>query len=190
MKKPLIALMAVLSLGGVYALASAGANAQAAPSFEGLLEGDMVKLRLEEAPAPLPATAFTTLDGVAGDLTDYQGKVVLLNFWATWCAPCRVEMPHLEAVNQALGGDDFAVVTLATGRNNPSAIKAFFSEIGVETLPDYVDPQSAVARGAEVRGLPVTLLMDREGNVLGRVEGIADWNAPEARAVIQAAIDG
>lgn len=190
MKKPLIAMLAALSLGGVYALGPSGANAQGVPSFEGLLVGDMVKLQLAEAPAPLPETAFAALDGTESGLEAYAGKVILLNFWATWCAPCRVEMPHLEAVNRAMGGDDFAVVTLATGRNNPSAIKAFFGDIGVETLPDYVDPQSAVARGAEVRGLPVTLLIDREGNVLGRVEGIADWNAPEARAVIRAAIKG
>ena len=178
-----------LGLGGFYALAPSGANAQNIPALDGLLTGDMIKLRLDDTPERLPEEDFGTLDGREGSLEAYRGKVILLNFWATWCAPCRVEMPHLETVNAEMGGDEFAVVTLATGRNNPAAISRFFDEINVETLPTYVDPKSTVARGAEVRGLPVTLLIDREGFVLGRVEGIADWSAPEARTVIQAVID-
>lgn len=186
---PLIAaaFVALVGAGAFYALSDRGAIEEVA--LEPLLAGDMIKLRLSESPAPLPNTQYETLEGATGDLSELRGKVVLLNFWATWCGPCREEMPHLDAVNVALGGEDFEVVTLATGRNAPAAMRAFFADTGVETLPLWVDPRSQVARGADVTGLPVTLLIDREGDVLGSLEGIANWNATEARALLNAVIN-
>lgn len=188
MNKTLCKALALLGLMAFYALLPPGANAQSISDLERLRSGDMARVQLSAIPTVLAAETFEDLSGEAVSLLEYRGKVVLLNFWAIWCAPCRIEMPHLEALNKSLGGQDFAVVTLATGRNNPAAITRFFDQIGAETLPSYVDPQSKVAGAAEVRGLPVTLLLDRQGRVLARLEGIADWNAADARRLITAVI--
>lgn len=149
-----------------------------------LRTGDMKKLNFHPAPRAVSEKPFVTPDGGEMTLADFEGKVVLLNFWATWCPPCRKEMPMLEEIARDLGGDEFAVVTLATGRNAPPAIEAFFEEIGVEALPQYRDPQQDIARDMVVLGLPITVLIDREGREIARLTGEADWSAESARAVL------
>ena len=104
-------------------------------AVEALRDGHMKKLMFHEAPQPVPDTVFADIDGVESSLAAYEGKIVVLNFWATWCAPCRKEMPSLDRLNMALGGEDFAVVTLATGRNSPQGMRRFFEEESIETLP-------------------------------------------------------
>jgi thiol-disulfide isomerase/thioredoxin len=148
------------------------------------LAGDMRKLVLHDVPRPAPDAAFEAEGGGTLTLADFRGRVVLLNFWATWCAPCREEMPALDALQRGRGGDAFAVVTVATGRNNPDQMKRFFEETGVTALPLHADPRSALARAAGILGLPVTLVLDREGREVGRLTGGADWNGPEARKVL------
>ena len=106
----------------------------------------------------------------------------LVNFWATWCAPCRSEMPALDALARARGGADFEVITIATGRNSPEAIAAFRDEAGITDLPTFLDPKGALAAAMDVPGLPVTVLLDRDGNEVARLMGDADWNGPDARA--------
>ena len=98
-------------------------------------DGDMRGLVIVSEPVPVSDLPFVDEDEVEGRLSDYRGKYVVLNFWATWCAPCREEMPSLEALQRQFGSDQFEVVTLATGRNSPQAIRRFFEEIGVEHLP-------------------------------------------------------
>ena len=132
-------------------------------ALAGLRQGDMKKLNFHEEPKPVSDLAFVTADGGEGHLSDYRGKYMLLNFWATWCAPCRKEMPMLAQLQRDYGGDAFEVVTLATGRNAPPAIKAFFAEIGVDNLPMHRDPQQAIAREMGVLGLPITVIVDPEG---------------------------
>ena len=181
------------ALGLFYAGIGGMANhaaAQDAATLEALREGDMRKLAIHSEPRDLPGETFTDPDGNPFTLADWQGKVILLNFWATWCAPCREEMPDLDALNADLGGDDFEVVTIASGRNSLSGIRAFFDQQNIETLPILLDPQGQVSRRAGVLGLPVTVLMDREGREIARLQGGAHWNAPEARAIIEAAIAG
>ena len=114
----------------------------------------------------------------------------MLNFWATWCAPCRVEMPQLAALQRDYGGDAFEVVTIAAGRNMPQAMQAFFDEIGVDNLPLHRDPRQALARDFGVLGLPVTVILNPEGQEVARLQGEADWAAPEARAIIEALLAG
>jgi hypothetical protein len=97
-------------------------------------------------------------------------------------------MPALEALETSLGGPDFAVVTVATGRNALPAIEKFFAETGVTRLPVLLDAKSGLARDMGVLGLPVSVLLDREGREVGRLTGEADWNAPEARALLAALI--
>jgi thiol-disulfide isomerase/thioredoxin len=131
-----------------------------------------------------PQLEVTTLDGAAWSLAARRGRWVVVNFWATWCAPCRREMPALDALARERGGDDLAVLAIATGRNAPEAIAAFREEAGIATLATYTDPKSELARAMGVPGLPVTVILDRDGDEIARLLGDADWNAPEARALI------
>lgn len=146
----------------------------------------MRKLVLHDAPRPLPDAAFLAEGGGEARLADWRGRVLVVNFWATWCAPCREEMPALDALARAMGGADLAVLTIATGRNSPEAMRRFFAEHGIAALPLHADPKGVLGRAAGILALPVTLLLDREGREIGRLTGGADWNAPEARALLAA----
>lgn len=150
-----------------------------------LREGDMKKLNFHSELRAISDKPFTTVDGGTGSLADYQGKVVLLNFWATWCAPCRKEMPMLAELQDTLGGEDFQVVTLATGRNPLPAMQTFFDEIGVTNLPLHRDPKQEIAREMTVFGLPATILIDRQGREIARMSGDADWSGASAKAILE-----
>ena len=139
-------------------------------------------------PEDLSPVAFQGPDGKAMTLADFKGKTILVNLWATWCAPCRKEMPALAALQDALGGDSFEVVTIATGRNPPPAMQAFFEEIGVDSLPLHRDPGSVLAREMGVLGLPITVILNPEGEEVARLRGDAEWDSESARAVIGALI--
>lgn len=176
----------------LYMALTLGANAAFAADqaqLEALRDGSMKKLVVHAEPKPVSATAFNLEDeqGTA-TLGDYQGKIVLLNFWATWCAPCRKEMPQLEELQQEFGGEDFQVLTIATGRNSPAGIQKFFDENGINSLPRHQDPQQALAREMAVIGLPITVLLDRDGNEVARLLGDAEWNSDSAKAIVQAMI--
>ncbi|MDO9526295.1 MAG: TlpA disulfide reductase family protein [Gemmobacter sp.] len=178
-----------LLLSVIYTALALGANPGLAdPDLMALREGDMRKLVVHSEPKAVSAVAFQDPAGGKHHLSDWQGRVVLVNFWATWCAPCRAEMPSLDALEAGLGGADFAVVPVATGRNSVAGIERFFAEVGVGRLPVLLDAKSALAREMGVRGLPVTVILDREGREVGRLTGEADWNGPEARALIAALI--
>ncbi|WP_261391394.1 TlpA family protein disulfide reductase [Roseovarius atlanticus] len=154
-----------------------------------LRDGDMKKLVVHSEAKPVPGEAFKAEGG--GDLTlaDFQGKITLVNFWATWCAPCRHEMPMLSDLQAQLGGDDFEVVTIASGRNAPAAMKKFFDEIEVDNLPLHADPKMGLSRQMGVLGLPVTVILDREGREIARLQGDADWSSDSAKAILQTLID-
>jgi thiol-disulfide isomerase/thioredoxin len=169
-----------------------GANASAADTaaLEALREGDMQKLVFHGEPVAAGVAAFTDADGAEHRLADWQGRVVLLNFWATWCAPCRKEMPMLDALERDFGGADFAVVTVATGRNSVQGIRRFFEEVGVARLPILLDPGQDLAREMGVFGLPITVILDREGQEIARLRGEADWQSDSAKAIIAALVAG
>jgi thiol-disulfide isomerase/thioredoxin len=122
-------------------------------------------------------------------LADYAGEPVVLNFWATWCAPCREEMPSLDRL-QAEMGDRLEVVTVATGPNSPAGIRRFFEEEGIANLPMLTDPKQELARGMAVLGLPVTVILDPEGREIARLTGGAEWDTPEAKAMLEAIVTG
>ena len=157
-------------------------------ALEALREGTMKKLRFVE-PAPVPDTVFTHADGGEHTLAQFEGKHIVLNFWATWCAPCRKEMPMLSELQSEFGGDSFEIVTIATGRNELAGIRRFFDEIEVDNLPIYLDPRQKLAREMGVLGLPVTLVIDPAGNEIGRMIGDAEWNGDSAKAIIKALIE-
>lgn len=173
--------LAVICLAALPALADPAA-------WSALRTGDMRKLVIHDSPRAVEAIAFTAEDGTDLTLDAFRGQIVVLNFWATWCPPCRKEMPMLDALNRDMGGDDLRVVTVATGRNSPAAMRRFFDEADIETLPLHNDPTMALARGMAVLGLPVTVILDRDGREIARMQGEADWNGPSARAVLQAMI--
>lgn len=182
--------MRLLRFSVLYMALALSANVASADieAASALREGDMKKLVFHTEAMEISDAAFIHEDGGEGTLQDYEGKYVLLNFWATWCAPCRHEMPMLSELQSELGGDDFEVVTLATGRNMPPAMAKFLNEIGVDNLPQHRDPKQAVARGMKVFGLPTTMIIDPEGNEIARLRGDADWSSDSAKAVLQALI--
>lgn len=180
-----------LVLAFVYTALVTGANTVAAAGADilSLRDGDMKKLIVHETPIATSDAAFDLEDdGGKGSLADYRGKYVLLNFWATWCAPCRKEMPQLEALQKEFGGDMFEVLTIATGRNSPEGITRFFAEAGIDSLPRHQDPKQALASQMGVFGLPITVIMDPEGREVARLRGDADWSSESAKAIIKALI--
>ncbi len=164
-----------------------GANPAAADiaAADALRDGDMKKLNFAEARA-LPVASLVGLDDAPRSLDEFKGKWVVLNFWATWCPPCRTEMPGLGRLQTELGSDTFEVVTVATGRNGVPQIEKFFAEAGVTHLAALRDPKSELAHSLGVMGLPVTLILNPEGAEVGRLMGDAEWDSPEARAVLTA----
>lgn len=132
-----------------------------------------------EAPKPIASIAFEDDQGRAQILADFRGKVVLLNIWATWCGPCRREMPSLDRLQGMLGGDDFAVVALSIDRAGIDVVRKFYADIGVRKLGIYIDISGKAARELATIGVPATVLIDRGGRELGRLVGPAEWDAPE-----------
>ena len=172
----------------LYTALGIGANAALAGEidWQAAHGGGLAKLSQTD-PTPVPETTFTDPEGGAHSLADYKGKVVLLNFWATWCAPCREEMPSLDALQAELGGDDFQVVAIAAGHNPPPAIEKFLTEAKIANLPVLLDPRQGLAREMGVMGMPVTVLIDRDGNEIARLIGGADWASETSKTLIRQA---
>ena len=137
------------------------------------------------APQPLPPLIFQTLDGQPASLADFAGKVVVLNLWATWCAPCREEMPSLDRLQAQFADRGLVVLTLSVDRAGPERVQKFLDEIGVKQVHVYRDPKAAATRAVRVPGLPATILVDRQGKEVGSVLGIAQWDGPPAVAAIE-----
>ena len=171
----------------LYTALMLGANLTSA-DVAALREGDMKKLMLLDAPVPVPEAVLLDAEDGEHALADYKGKWVVLNFWATWCAPCRREMPSLERLQAAM--PELAVVPVATGRNAVEGIRRFFEEAGVKTLPILRDPQSKLAHAMGVMGLPVTVILNPEGQEVARLIGDAEWDSDSAKAVLGALMAG
>ena len=182
--------MKLLVWSVLYTALAFGANTALAetPDIAAMREGDMKKLVVHSEPTPVSGESFTTEDGGTAALTDYEGKITLVNFWATWCAPCRKEMPMLAELQSEFGGDEFEVVTIAVGRNARPGMEKFFDEINVDNLPLHIDTPMKLARAMGVLGLPVTILVDHEGQEVARLQGDAEWDSDSAKAIIRAMI--
>ncbi|MGE3529734.1 MAG: TlpA disulfide reductase family protein [Methyloceanibacter sp.] len=159
----------------------------AASPLAGLNKGAMAALVLRPEPVDLPDFSFTS-EGAAKTLGDFAGKVVLMNIWATWCVPCREEMPALDKLEAKLGGKDFAVVAVNIDKGGPDKAASFLKETGATHLPLYTDPTGKLFATLKAVGMPTTLILDRKGREIARLVGPADWASPEALAVIEAAI--
>lgn len=137
-------------------------------------------------PQPAPEITFLDEDGNEVSLADFQGKVVVLNLWATWCAPCRREMPSLDRLQAEHGGDDLEVIALSVDRGDVDKVREFYAEIEVSHLAIYRDPKAQAPRELRAPGLPTTVVLDRAGREVGRVLGPAEWDSDEAIALLQA----
>lgn len=158
----------------------------ASPIHKSLSKGTMATFVFKDAPAPLPKVSFNGPDGKPMSIDDFKGKVVLLNLWATWCAPCKLEMPHLDKLKAKLGTDRFDVVTVSVDRGSPEKPQKFFNDIKISSLVLYHDPEAQIGFTLMAIGMPTTLLIDPEGREIGRLVGPADWDSPDAMNLIRA----
>ena len=180
------------SVGITTAQAQQGEAVAPLPSGPGanpLSRGDMAAFVFKKEPQPLPELTFVDGSGAQRSLKDWQGKVVLLNLWATWCAPCRKEMPALDRLQKELGSNKFEVVALSVDRAGIEGSRKFLEQTKVKSLGLYVDPTARAAVEFKAVGLPATLLIDRQGREIGRLLGPAEWDGEDARRLIQAALD-
>ena len=138
-----------------------------------------------EEPRPVPDLEFVDREGRRMTLEAFDGRTTLLNIWATWCVPCREEMPALDRLQAKLGGPEFKVVPLSVDRDGLPKIEAFYEELGLKELGIWNDPTASAAYDLGAVGLPTTLLLDPAGRELGRLVGPAEWDSPEMVAVLQ-----
>ncbi len=153
-----------------------------------LAAGAMTAFVFKKTPEALADIAFTDGNKTPRTLKDFAGKTVLLNLWATWCTPCREEMPGLDRLQKALGSDKFEVVALSIDRGGADASRKFLDSIKVESLRLYVDATARAGGQLKAVGLPTTLLVDGHGREIGRFIGPAAWDGPDARRLIEASI--
>lgn len=133
-------------------------------------------MTLHESPIPIPDIAFLDHNDELHTLIDFKGKFVLLNIWATWCTPCREEMPALDRLQEKMGGDRFTVVALSIDEAGMGVVNAFYTEIGIKNLQRYIDHSGDATLDLSVIGIPTTLLIDPNGNEISRLLGPAEWD--------------
>jgi thiol-disulfide isomerase/thioredoxin len=139
-------------------------------------------------PKPAPDISFFDSEGTERTLEHYRGKVLVLNLWATWCAPCRREMPALDRLQAQLGDEGLLVMPLSMDRGGLDQIQEFYDEVGLPTLGIYHDPKAAAGRAFGALGLPTTIVIDREGREVGRLLGPAEWDSEEAVSLVRAVL--
>lgn len=201
--RPFAAAFGVVAAAGVAAAllygTGAGGNAgvcaasrQTAERIAPLIKGEVAALIVGKEPGPLPDLSFVSPDGAPLTLASFKGKTVLLNLWATWCAPCRKEMPALDRLQAELGGPDFEVVSINIDQRGGDRPAKFLDDIGVAKLVRYADASAKVfsdLKGVgKAFGMPTTILIDRSGCELANLAGPAEWASPDAVAVVKAAL--
>jgi thiol-disulfide isomerase/thioredoxin len=140
-------------------------------------------------PFTAPAISLADTNGHSVELSDLRGKLVLVNLWATWCEPCLREMPSLERLQSQLG-ERIAVLAVSEDRGGNKTVEPFIAKLGLKSVKIYIDPKSEVGHAFGARGLPTSFLIDREGKVLGRVEGAAEWDSPKILGVLEPLLSG
>ena len=196
------ALIIVLALGAViYAMTSGNGNlgeqvcstpAEKLAAVSGHAKGEVAALLVPDKPTALPPLAFTRKDGSEVTLADFRGRTVLLNLWATWCVPCREEMPALDRLQSTLGGEKFEVVAVNVNTQNLEKVPEFLEEVGATELSYYADNSMKIFRDLKTVGrafgLPTTVLIDETGCELGTMAGPAEWDSRDALELIRAAM--
>jgi thiol-disulfide isomerase/thioredoxin len=168
-----------------------GAAAVAA-KMDPLAKGQVAAFNVNPAPQPLAPISFQTADGAKTSLADFKGKTVLLNLWATWCIPCRKEMPALNQLQADLGGKDFEVVAVNIDQQAPERVERFLTDAGIDKLQRYADPSTGILQSLRneglAQGLPTSVILDKQGCRLGAMAGPAEWSSEEGKALVRAAI--
>jgi thiol-disulfide isomerase/thioredoxin len=184
------AIMAMLAIGAIAVIVTlfSALIASTPGPMDSFARGTMSEFRTVSGAPEQPRAALLTGDGEELTLADKRGKVLLVNFWATWCAPCVVEMPYLDQLQARYGSEDFEVVAISMDERIEDA-ERFYAENGLEHLGLYHDQTFRSAFAAGARGLPLTVLYDRQGGEIGRLDGDAEWASDEAFALIEAAIE-
>ena len=184
--------LALYGIGGDDKAHTCAASPETLAAVKKAAVGEVAAVAAASSPRPLPALAFKDASGAELSLDRFKGKVVLLNLWATWCAPCRKEMPALDRLQAEMGGDSFEVVPVSLDLGSDDKPKKFLADIGASKLPLFHDATGnvlsslkTVGRGA---GLPTTLILDRAGCEIGYLPGPAEWASEEAKTLIKAAL--
>ncbi len=176
---------------GLVAAAYVLITALASREQSGLLsyaEGEIAQLQVLSEPPAQPDGVANDADGADVRLSDYRGRVLLVNLWATWCAPCLREMPSIDRLAAAMADEDFAVAAISLDGRREDAV-AWFEENGIENFGPLHDPEvTSFARALGAPGLPVTIIYDPQGREVARLSGDAEWDSPEAVALIEAVI--
>jgi thiol-disulfide isomerase/thioredoxin len=197
---PILGVLAVIAAGAVLygTVAPAGKagadcpadSAKLAASLAPFAKGELAALAMASEPRRAAPIAFQREDGGKLTLADFHGRAVLLNLWATWCIPCRAEMPALDRLQAAKGGSGFEVVAVNVDTAKLERRAAFLDSVGVKALTRYADPSGdafeTLHKDGKALGLPVTLVIDKNGCELGVVEGGAKWDSAEAKELIEA----
>jgi thiol-disulfide isomerase/thioredoxin len=194
------AIMSLAVVYGIGALKGNAGNPECAPAVAAaerlapLARGEVAALAVAEKPLKVPDLAFRDLAGGERRLSDWQGRTVLLNLWATWCIPCRTEMPALDALEGRLGSPRFEVVAVNIDTRDPGKPHAWLDEVGVKRLAYYADPSARVFQDLKLIGrafgLPTTLLIDPAGCEIATVAGPADWSSEDGMALVRTALGG
>jgi thiol-disulfide isomerase/thioredoxin len=191
-----------LGLAGVYGFSvltrNAGGDSACRPAVElakkvaPFARGEVAAVDVAKGPLKVPDLAFTDAADKPMSLASFRGRTVLLNLWATWCVPCRKEMPTLDALEGKLGAKDFQVVAVNIDTRDPDKPKRFLKDIGVQKLVYYADPSAKAFQDLKAIGrafgMPTTMLIDPHGCEIGTIAGPADWASPDAIKLIKAAL--
>ncbi len=168
------------------------AKAERARKVAAAATGEVAALLPADPPQSLKSLAFNGADGKPTTLADHAGKIVLLNLWATWCAPCRAEMPALDALQKEMGSDAFQVVAVNVDTGDDVKPRKFLQDTGVQTLGYYRDPTMALFNDVKARGLalglPVTMLVDGDGCLIAHMNGPAEWSSQDAKRLVVTAL--
>ena len=179
--------VAVLLSGGIFTIPAG--NARAAEATCPAAPPALSKFKPQTAKTGPVETPFTTADGKTVTIAELaRGRGAVVNLWATWCAPCIKEMPQLDALKAELAKDDIPVIALSQDRGGMDQVKPFYAKQGYKNLEIHLDPKGAFSRAVKARGLPTTVLFDAQGREMGRVLGVAEWDAPEVVAFIRACL--
>lgn len=188
------AVSAAVGFGAVYVTLGRPDNAGRAPPAADVAvdrsaaAGAMAAFVYKKAAETVPEVAFADGAGNARTLADFRGKTLLVNLWATWCTPCREEMPSLERLQKELGSDRFQVVALSIDRAGADAARKFLHEIGVAGLDLYIDKTGRAGMKLKAFGMPTTILIDPDGHEIGRLVGPASWDSADAKRLVTAAL--